>query len=83
MSYPGATAGLKQALEKTMEYLRVQLKVCEGCGNLWFRTQSAEDVYGRCCASKLAQHAKPRPDQRRTKRHAMALRQAVMMGGVN
>ena len=41
-----------------MEYLRVQLKVCEGCGGLWFRSQSTEDVYGRCCAGKLAQHAK-------------------------
>jgi predicted metal-binding protein len=83
MSYPGATAGLNQALEKTMEYLRVQLKVCEGCGNLWFRTQSAEEVYGRCCASKLAQHAKARQEQKRSKRHAMALRHAVMMGGAN
>jgi hypothetical protein len=66
-----------------MEYLRVQLKVCEGCGNLWFRTQSTEDVYGRCCAGKLAQHAKARPERygRQAKRHQMAMRQAVVMGG--
>ena len=63
-----------------MEYLRVQLKVCEGCGGLWFRTQSA-GVYGRCCAGKLAQHAKAKPDQRRANRHAMASRSAVMAGG--
>jgi hypothetical protein len=64
-----------------MEYLRVQLKVCEGCGGLWFRTQS-EDVYGRCCAGKLAQHAKARPERRgRPKRHRMAMSQAVVMGG--
>ena len=47
-----------------MEYLRVQLKVCEGCGNLWFRTQNGE-VYGNCCAGKLAQHAKAMPEERR------------------
>jgi hypothetical protein len=68
-----------------MEYLRVQLKVCEGCGSLWFRTQSAaEMVYGRCCAGKLAQHAKANVGQqrgRRAKRHRMALSHAVTVGG--
>ena len=67
-----------------MEYLRVQLKVCEGCGGLWFRTQSAEDVYGRCCAGKLAQHAKAKPAQRggrRANRHETALPQPMMAGG--
>lgn len=66
-----------------MEYLSVQLKVCEGCGGLWFRRQS-EDVYGRCCAGKVAQHAKARPERRgrEAKRHAMAMSQAVVMGGV-
>ena len=51
-----------------MEYLRVQLKVCEGCGNLWFRTTSVDGVYGKCCAGKLAQHAKAEPQQRRAQR---------------
>jgi uncharacterized Zn finger protein (UPF0148 family) len=67
-----------------MEYLRVQLKVCEGCGGLWFRTQSAGDVYGPCCAGKLAQHAKAKPEQRRgrrSNRHETALSQTVMAGG--
>jgi hypothetical protein len=67
-----------------MEYLRVQLKVCEGCGGLWFRTQSTGDVYGRCCAGKLAQHARAKPTQRggrRTNRYEMASIQAVMAGG--
>ncbi len=65
-----------------MEYLRVQLKVCEGCGGLWFRT-SGEDVYGRCCAGKLAQHAKAKPERRgrRPNRYAMGLRKAAMAGG--
>lgn len=67
-----------------MEFLRVQLKVCEGCGGLWFRTQSTEDVYGRCCAKKLAQHAKANPEERRGRRPArypMAMGQVVMAGG--
>ena len=51
-----------------MEYLRVQLKVCEGCGNLWFRTTSVDGVYGKCCAGKLAQHATAQPEQRRVRR---------------
>lgn len=51
-----------------MEYLRVQLKVCEGCGGLWFRTDNKENVYGRCCAGKLALHAKAVPGQRRGRR---------------
>jgi len=65
-----------------MEYLHVQLKVCEGCGGLWFRT-SGEDVYGRCCADKLAQHAKAKPERRgrRPNRYVMGLRQAAMAGG--
>jgi hypothetical protein len=66
-----------------MEYLRVQLKVCEGCGGLWYRTQS-ESVYGRCCAGKVAQHAKAKPERRRGReasRHPMAMSQAVVMGG--
>jgi hypothetical protein len=56
-----------------MEYLRVQLKVCEGCGGLWFRTQNVEEKYGRCCAGKLAQHAMARLEQRRTRPHARAV----------
>jgi hypothetical protein len=67
-----------------MEYLRVQLKVCEGCGNLWFRTQSTEEVYGRCCAGKLAEHAKAKPERRhrrQAKRHQVAMCQAMALGG--
>lgn len=51
-----------------MEYLRVQLKVCEGCGNLWYRTGNVDGVYGTCCAGKLAMHAKAKPEQRRVSR---------------
>jgi hypothetical protein len=81
----GRDGGPEAGLGETMEYLRVQLKVCEGCGGLWFRTQNAaEDVYGRCCAGKLAQHAKASLERRvarRAKRRPMALSEAVLVGG--
>ena len=51
-----------------MEYLRIQLKVCEGCGNLFFRATSMDGVYGKCCARRLAEHAKAEPEQRRGRR---------------
>ena len=33
--------------------VRVQLKVCEGCGCLWYRAQTLESVYCKECESKL------------------------------
>ena len=59
-----------------MEYVRVQLKVCEGCGGLWYRASGVSGVYGRCCAGKLAVHAKVAPKQRATvrgRRHGLKL----------
>jgi hypothetical protein len=38
--------------EAIME-LRVQLKVCEGCGCLWYRTQNQGSVYCLGCEAKL------------------------------
>ena len=63
-----------------MEYLRVQLKVCEGCGGLWYRTQSASEVYGRCCAGKLAEHARARVAERHGRR-ARRYEAMAMAGG--
>lgn len=63
-----------------MEYLRVQLKVCEGCGNLWYRTTSNDGNYGSCCAGKMAQHAKAEPEQRRTPRGGRRRGQHVQAG---
>lgn len=62
-----------------MEYLRVQLKVCEGCGSLWFRTQT-DGIYGRCCAGKLAQHAKASAEPSRRGRPAKH-REFAVRGG--
>jgi hypothetical protein len=36
-----------------MLYLKVHLKVCEGCGGLWFRTEDRGDVYCSSCAGRL------------------------------
>jgi hypothetical protein len=33
--------------------LRVQLKVCEGCGCLWYRAQTQGSVYCKECETKL------------------------------
>jgi len=33
--------------------LRVQLKVCEGCGCLWYRPQTQAGVYCLGCEAKL------------------------------
>jgi hypothetical protein len=34
--------------------LRVQLKICEGCGCLWYRPQNQCSSYCRECAIKLS-----------------------------
>ena len=43
-----------------MNYLRMDLKVCEGCGALWLRMSVTKDVYCRSCAAKLAEFPAPR-----------------------
>lgn len=43
--------------------LRVYLKVCEGCGCLWFRAQTQGSVYCNSCEAKLRNF--PSPESRR------------------
>lgn len=38
-----------------MNELRMDLKVCEGCGTLWLRAGLGEGVYCRGCARTLAE----------------------------
>ena len=45
--------------------LRVQLKVCEGCGCLWYRTQAQESVYCKECETKLKDFPSPESRKRR------------------
>jgi hypothetical protein len=43
--------------------LRVQLKICEGCGCLWYRVQTQDSVYCKNCATKLREF--PSPESRK------------------
>ncbi len=45
--------------------LRVQLKVCEGCGCLWYRTQNLGTVYCSSCETKLLDFPAPETRKRR------------------
>ena len=64
----------RYALKGTeVNYLRIDLKVCEGCGVLWLRRVMVEGVYCRGCAGRLAEFPAPRrkhaggPRRRRTR----------------
>src|SRR5215470_5351615 len=71
------------ALEKLM-FLRVNLKVCEGCGGLWFRAQDLNDVYCATCSTRLRAFPAPRsrrlPGRRR--KHHHTTRQHASTGGM-
>lgn len=45
--------------------LRVQLKVCEGCGCLWYRAQNQGSVYCGTCETKLKDFPTPESRKRR------------------
>lgn len=68
--------------------LRVQLKICEGCGCLWYRAQSEGSVYCRGCEVKLREFPTPESRKRRgrpggppTRRGVRILAVAAEMGG--
>src|SRR5580658_2483129 len=52
---PAIVRGLLPYGGQRLTYLTVQLKVCEGCGGLRFRTQNRVDIYCSSCAQKLAE----------------------------
>jgi hypothetical protein len=45
--------------------LRVQLKICEGCGCLWYRAQTLGGVYCQGCEAKLKDFPSPESRKRR------------------
>jgi hypothetical protein len=45
--------------------VRVQLKVCEGCGCLWYRAQNRGNVYCRDCQTRLEEFPSPQSRKRR------------------
>ena len=65
--------------------LRVQLKICEGCGSLWYRSQSEESVYCRACKTRLRDFPTPQSRRRRgrPRRHPVTLTwtAAAVLGG--
>jgi hypothetical protein len=44
---------------------RVQLKICEGCGCLWYRAQTIGSVYCLRCEVKLKDFPSPESRKRR------------------
>jgi len=65
--------------------LRVQLKICEGCGCLWYRTHTQGSVYCRECVVKLQDFPAPECRKRRgrpvRKPHAKVWTAVEAMGG--
>ena len=65
--------------------LRVQLKVCEGCGCLWYRNQEQRSVYCKPCETKLESFPAPRPrveQGRRKRREPLMKVWAASEGGI-
>lgn len=65
---------------RIMVYARVYLKVCEGCGGLWFRAQGGTSVYCAACESRLRSFS--RPGKRRSGRPRKHTRHlSIVKGG--
>jgi uncharacterized Zn finger protein (UPF0148 family) len=66
--------------------LRVQLKICEGCGCLWYRAQNIGSVYCLRCEVKLKDFPTPesrkRPGRPRRKPHTRVWAFAESTGGM-
>lgn len=64
-----------------MMYLRVQLKVCEGCGSLWFRPEQG-GIYCERCVRRLKDFPAPGSRRRRMRSHgARKTGSSVVAGG--
>ncbi len=51
-----------------MNYLRMDLKVCEGCGALWLRAGIGAGVYCKECVAVLVNFPEPRGRRTGTRR---------------
>ena len=56
--------------------LRVQLKICEGCGCLWYRAQTHGSVYCKECDTKLRDFPLPETRKRRGRPARKPIRRA-------
>ncbi len=45
--------------------VRVQLKICESCGCLWYRGQAQPNIYCKECERKLREFPEPASRKRR------------------
>jgi len=67
-----------------MKYLRIELKVCEGCGALFLRSAGpraeSQGNYCRSCSNWMSECAAPRVPRPRGAR-SKAVRTAVCVGG--
>jgi len=67
-----------------MNYLRLSLKVCEGCGALWLRGGVKDGVYCQGCTNRLAEFPTPRQKHaggRKTRLARIAGCAAAAIGG--
>lgn len=65
---------------RIMVYKRIYLKVCEGCGSLWFRSQESTNVYCTSCEVRLRGFS--RTTKRRPGRPPVHARHSTANGGV-
>lgn len=78
MTDPGMNVGMA---------VRMELKVCEGCGALWLRSGVNCGVYCRGCSAKLQEFPAPlgrrgpRGTRRRTRHAVGAAKLSVVAGG--
>ena len=77
------TADLFQCLGEIMKSLRVNLKICEGCGNLWFRAQELNEVYCATCSTRLRAFPVPRSRRKpgRPRKHTRTTMHSLNIGG--
>jgi len=54
-----------------MNYLRMDLKVCEGCGALWLRVSATKGVYCRGCSAMFAEFPAARERRSAGKRKSL------------
>ncbi len=55
-----------------MHNLRLELKICEGCGVLWLRSGKIDGCYCKGCSARLAEFPAPNPAKFRNKRVRLA-----------
>lgn len=53
-----------------MNYLRVYLKICEGCGVLWLRSGELDGIYCQKCCAVLSDFPAPHAGKCRNRRAA-------------